>query len=98
MDDSHILTRADQRILRDVGSRNSEVQQTSNRHVPDFVDALIRKLAETKSQAQIAKILNQQLILRPNGLLWQQFHICRYFKEHGIVGVGKWRGTRNIGV
>lgn len=95
MDADHMLTRADQRILRDVG-RNSEVKENPQRYVPAYIDSLIRKLAETYSQKAIADILNQQLILRPNGLLWQQFHVCRYFKEHGIQAVHKWKGSKNI--
>lgn len=96
MDDSHILTRADQRIIRGA-YRNSEVKESgSMRHVPAYIDALIRNLAETYSQKKIAEILNQQLILRPNGLLWQQFHVCRYFQAHGIQTVHKWKGSKNI--
>ena len=91
----HLLTRKDAHILR--GSyRSTEIKENSHRYVPAYIDALIRKLAETYSQKKIADALNQQLILRPNGLLWQQFHVCRYFKEHGIVGVHKWRGPRNM--
>ena len=91
----HLLTRADHRFLQ-AANRNPVVKENPQRYVPAYIDSLIRKLAETYSQAQIAKILNQQSILRPNGKTWKQFHLCRYFQAHGSVGSGKWRGSRNI--
>lgn len=58
---------------------------------------LIKKLAETYSQVAIARILNEKGLYRENGLPWKQFAVSRYFKEHGIASVHKWKGPRFLG-
>lgn len=98
MHNNHLLSRADAHILRDA-YRNSESKPVHKsgfqRHISEYVDATIRKLAETLSQQKIADILNSQDIRRPNGQRWKQYHICRFMQVNNIKAVHKWRGSIN---
>jgi hypothetical protein len=89
-------TREDWKILNAVYP--TPVKRISNNvlyEVPDYVDALIRKMAETHSQHYIARTLNEKGIKRPDGLPWKQYFLSRYFKAHNIKPVCKWKGTYN---
>jgi hypothetical protein len=91
------LSKADYRFLKLVPKTEEaeEIKKVRNGSliVSEHIDFLIRKLAETHSQTNIASILNERRIYRPNGETWQQFHISRYFKANGIKAICKWKGT-----
>lgn len=99
MMESILLARADARfdaLQRGKSFGMAIDKKQSSKEVPEYIDALIRKLAEIHSQKAIADILNERAIRRPNGQLWQQFHLCRYMQANGIKAVHKWKGRRNI--
>lgn len=52
---------------------------------------LVRKLAERHSQLEIAQVLNERGLLRPDGQAWQQFSVSRYCAAHGIKPAKEWR-------
>lgn len=93
--ESNALSKADYKFLSLVAKTEEKPKvRNGSLVVPEHIDFLIRKLAETHSQTTIAHILNERRIYRPNGDVWQQFHISRYFKANGIQAVCKWKGPR----
>lgn len=58
-----------------------------------LLESLIRQLAEHHSQGEIASILNEQKLYRPDTLApWKQFNVSRYMQEKGIQPAYKWYG------
>lgn len=93
MEDVVYLSRADHKILREAFRPQLNFKRKQGLDVEPYVDSLIRKLAESHSQAAIAEILNERGILRNETDTWKQYHISRYFKLHGIKSVCDWRGS-----
>jgi len=56
---------------------------------------LVRKLAQRHSQQEIAEILNERELYRPDGQQWQQFSVSRYMAAHGLKSAKEWRGWDN---
>lgn len=89
------LTRADRLIMRDSFRPELNFKRNQGLDVEPYVEALIRQLAESHSQAAIAQVLNERGLLRNGKDTWQQFHISRFFKKHGITPICKWPSRRN---
>lgn len=90
------LTRADHRIIRASTFRYEDnFKRTQGLDVEPYVEALIRQLASSYSQAAIAQVLNERGLLRNGRDWWQQFHISRFMKKNGITPICKWPGSRN---
>lgn len=95
MEDVCYLTRKDHLILRSSFKPELNFKRNQGLEVEPYVEALIRKLAETHSQAAIAQVLNERGLLRNGKDEWQQFHISRWMKKNGVKPVLKWPGSRN---
>lgn len=62
--------------------------------------ALVKQLvAGGNSQAEIARILNDRELFRPDGTAWQQFSVSRFMRFNGIkpahIFRAKWHSSIN---